>query len=118
MPLIIIKSSTSEISPDSRKEIHDQAETSLSNILKKSRDYVMSILELGQAMSFAGDASAPSAYIEVKNVGILAPETTQILSKEITDNISTKLGVSPDRIYIEYQQSERHMWGWNGSTFQ
>ena len=118
MPLIIIKSSTSEISPDSRKQIHEQAEVSLSTILKKSRDYVMSILELGQSISFAGDANDPSAYIEVKNVGILSPEITEVLSKEITTIISRDLGVSPNRVYVEFQQSERHMWGWNSKTFE
>ena len=78
----------------------------------------MSILELGQSMSFAGDSNVPSAYIEVKNVGILSPEITEVLSKEITTIISRNLGVSPNRVYIEFQQSERHMWGWNSKTFK
>lgn len=118
MPLIIIKCSTSKISPDSRKQIHEQAEESLSTILKKSRDYVMSILELGQSVSFAGDMSVPSAYIEVKNVGTLSPEVTEVLSKQITAILSRNLGVSPNRVYIEFQESERHMWGWNSKTFK
>ena len=117
MPLIIIKTSMPEISTDRVEEIHEQAETILSSVLKKSRDYVVSILEFDQKISFAGESGSPSAYIEAKNVGILTPEITETLSREITAVVTKNLGIEPKRVYIEFQHSERHMWGWNGSTF-
>ena len=117
MPLIIIKTSEPEISADSVEKIHEQIETILSSVLKKSRDYVMSILEFDQKISFALESGSPTAYIEIKNIGILTPEITEILSKEITAVISKNLGTNPERVYIEFQHFERHMWGWNGSTF-
>ncbi len=117
MPLIIIKTSMPEISTDRVEEIHEQAETILSSVLKKSRDYVVSIMEFDQKISFASESDSPSAYIEVKNVGILTPEITEILSREITEVVTRNLGTEPKRVYLEFQHSERHMWGWNGSTF-
>ena len=117
MPLIIIKTNVSEVLPETREAIHEQGQTALSSILQKSRDFVMSILELGQDMSFAGNSSASCAYVEIKNVGTMNPEISLELSKEITRNLNEHLGVDPKRIYIEFQQSERHLWGWNSKTF-
>ncbi len=117
MPLIVIKSSAPNVSSQTKEHIHEQAEVALSTILGKSRDYVMSILELDSKMSFAGDAATPTSYIEVKNVGRLDPEITKQLSSEITEIISNNLGIKKERIYIEFQQSDRHLWGWNGKTF-
>jgi phenylpyruvate tautomerase len=118
MPLIIIKSSARKIDQSNKDQIHEQAESTLSRILNKSRDYVMSILEFEHEISFGGDESAPSAYIEIKNVGNLTPEITESLSKEITALITRNIGVPKNRVYIEFQQSDRHMWGWDGSTFR
>ena len=117
MPLILIKTSASEISSVISKETQEQAENALSVILNKSRDYVMSILEYDHRISFAGDSTAPSAYIEVKNVGVLLPEITESLCGEITAIVTSKLDIKQERIYIEFQQSERHLWAWNGRTF-
>ena len=117
MPLIIIKSSASNISTDTKQQIHEQTVDVLTTILQKSSDYVMSILELDHEMSFARNSQLPTAYIEVKNVGTLVPESTLLLSRELTAIISKNLEIAPDRVYIEFQQSDRHLWGWNGRTF-
>lgn len=117
MPLIIIKTNVPEVLPAIREAIHEQGQTALSSILQKSRDYVMSLLELGQDMSFAGNSSASCAYVEIKNVGIINPEISLEITKEITRNLNEHLGIDPKRVYIEFQQSKRHLWGWAGKTF-
>ena len=117
MPLIIIKTNVSEVLPANRETLHEQGQAALSSILQKSRDYVMSLLELGQDMRFAGNSPASCAYVEIKNVGTIKPEISLELSKEITSILNEHLGVDPKRIYIEFQQSERHLWGWAGKTF-
>lgn len=117
MPVIIIKSTTIKPPAAVKEQVHELVEEVLSKILKKSRDYVMSILEFDQSISFAGKNSTPSSYVEIKNIGKLTQETTEALSREITNIISKNFEVRPERVYIEFQQSERHMWGWNGGTF-
>ena len=117
MPLLIIKTNTSELLPEIIEAIHEQGQAALSRILQKSRDYVMSLLELGQDMSFAGNSSASCAYVEIKNVGTIKPEISLEISQEITRILNKHLGVDPKRVYIEFQQSERHLWGWAGKTF-
>ena len=69
MPLILIKSSASEISSVISKETQEQTENALSVILNKSRDYVMSILEYDQKISFAGDSISPAAYMRLRMLG-------------------------------------------------
>ena len=117
MPLIIIKSSVSNLSTEVKELMHEQCQVALSSILQKSRDYVMSILEPELEMSFAGESKAPVAYIEIKNVGILSPEVTSELTGEVSNIIEKNLGVCADRMYIEFQESQRHLWGYDGSTF-
>ena len=70
-----------------------------------------------ESISFALEAKTPAAYIEVKNVGKLGKDLTRKISCKITDLIHEKLGVPASRTYIEFQESERHLWGWNGKTF-
>ena len=67
-------------------------------------------------MQFGAKAGI-SAYCEVKNVGVLSPDTTNQITGFITEILSTKLKISPEQLYIEFQESERHLWGWNGKTF-
>ena len=85
--------------------------------IDKSPDFVMTVLNFEQDLSF-GNSSEPCAYAEVKNVGILDPDLTNFMSRDLCTLISSSLNVSEEKIYIEFQESERHLWGWNGKTFQ
>ena len=99
----------------------DQVSKSISQILStalnKSEDYIMTVFQETKYQSFANNHSDPSVYMEIKNVGNLAPEVTSDLASKLTDLIESTLNISPSRVYIEFQQSERHLWGWNGKTF-
>jgi len=88
----------------------------LSRELRKPESYVMTCLEPPARMTFGG-TDAPTCYVEVKNVGTLAPETTARLSAAVTERLSAALGVPPDRIYIEFADARPHMWGHDGGTF-
>ena len=69
-----------------------------------------------QAQLFAGD-NQPLAYLELKSIG-LPGDRTKALSADLCQLISTELAIAPDRIYIEFHDAPRNMWGWNGSTFE
>ena len=66
-------------------------------------------------MLFAG-SNEPLAYLELKSIGLPADKTTQF-SATLCDLISTTLSIQSDRIYIEFSDAPRHLWGWNGKTF-
>ncbi|MDH5547375.1 MAG: phenylpyruvate tautomerase MIF-related protein [Gammaproteobacteria bacterium] len=86
-----------------------------SRILGKPESYVMCILEDGKNMSFAGN-SEPACYVEFKSLG-LPEDKTQDLSKAICEQISENIGITSGRIYIEFSNAQRHLWGWNNGTF-
>jgi hypothetical protein len=47
----------------------------------------------------------------------MKPEQTKAMSQDFCHTISQDLGVPGDRIYIEFADAERHLWGWKGTTF-
>jgi hypothetical protein len=69
----------------------------------------------GLAMMFGGD-DAPCAYLELKSLG-LPEEQTATLSQALCELIGDKLQIPAERIFIEFSNPARHMWGWNGRTF-
>ncbi len=83
--------------------------------LGKPERYVMVQVVGGAALMF--DASRePAAYVELKSIG-LAEGQTQPLSRFLGDFLQRELGISPDRVYIEFIDIPRKFWGWNGGTF-
>jgi len=87
----------------------------VAKLLGKPESYVLVSLEYNSAMCFAG-TDAPLAYLELKSIGL--PESaTQKLSEALCDLVQNQLGVDRNRIYIEFADASRAMWGWNGGTF-
>jgi len=87
----------------------------LADQLNKPVKYIMIAVEPPAAMYFAGD-DGPAAFVEVKSIGY-PPESTPKLSGAICGLLQRQLGISPDRVYIEFSDSPRHMFGWNSDTF-
>jgi hypothetical protein len=67
-------------------------------------------------MTFAGTL-APACYAEVKNVGALGEALAEAMSRDLCERLGTALGVSAERVYIEFTEAEGRLWGHAGSTF-
>lgn len=115
MPLLKIQTNI-EIAPEQRLPLMKKASARVADLLGKPEGYVMISLEAESALLFAG-SEQPSAYLELKSIG-LSGERTKGLSAELCQLVSTELTISPDRIYIEFHDAPRNMWGWNGSNFE
>ena len=63
-----------------------------------------------------GAKDDPCAYLELKSIGLPGDHTAS-LSLSLCGLITEELGIPTDRIYIEFANAPRHMWGWNNSTF-
>ena len=88
----------------------------LARELGKPESYVMTCLEPRAQMTFGG-TSGPVCYVEVKNVGVLTPDVTQRLSAAICESLTAAFAVPGDRIYVEFSESQPHLWGYAGGTF-
>jgi phenylpyruvate tautomerase PptA (4-oxalocrotonate tautomerase family) len=83
--------------------------------LGKPERYVMTSVETNPAMQFAG-SNEPLAFLELKSIGL--PESiTADVSQALCELVSGETGIRPDRIYIEFTDAPRKMWGWDGGTF-
>jgi phenylpyruvate tautomerase PptA (4-oxalocrotonate tautomerase family) len=116
MPTFIFHTNLKTIEPPTEEVLHQEIRGVIAQCIGKSEDFVLTIFNPNTSMQFGAKAGI-SAYCEVKNVGVLSPDTTDKIASFITEILSTKLKISPEQLYIEFQESERHLWGWNGKTF-
>lgn len=112
MPLLEITTNTTV---DDSQTIAEQASKLTAELLGKPESYVMVKLQTQQNLIFAGN-SEPAAHVTLKSLG-LPEDNTADFSASICAFISSELNIDSARIYIEFANPERHMWGWDKRTF-
>lgn len=83
--------------------------------LGKPESYVMVAIEPSMPMLFAG-SNAPLGYLELKSIGLPQAKTVA-LSEALCNLMQEELGIAYERVYIEFADIERVMWGWKGGPF-
>lgn len=114
MPCMIIKTNIA-IDDAKQTELMQQCSQLTATILGKPEGYVMVMMNDQQKLIFGGN-DMPAAYIEFKSIN-LPEDQTSSLSQSICESISDATGIAANRIYIEFANAERHLWGWNNATF-
>ena len=114
MPYLQIQTNLS-IDSDKSQKLIQNASKSVAEMLGKSENYVMVVLQDSTQMMFAGDFQ-PLAYLQLKSLG-LPESSTSDFSNILCNLINNQLGIAPERVYIEFSSPGRHMWGWNNKTF-
>ena len=115
MPFLKIQTNHA-VDPSTAEELLAKASRLVAEKLGKPEGYVMVQLQKESPMLFAG-SSAPLAYLELKSIGLPNNSTISDLSNALCTLIEQELSISKDRIYIEFTDAPRDMWGWNGGTF-
>ena len=114
MPLLKIQTNR-QLSAEDCSDLLKSISTTIAQALGKPERYVMIVLEENQSMLFAG-SDDPMAFLELKSIG-LSVQITGDLSATLCGTIGSSLDIPTDRIYIEFADAERAMWGWNSTTF-
>jgi phenylpyruvate tautomerase len=114
MPLLKIQTNT-KLSDEKRDALLKQASRAVAQQLGKPESYMMVSLEAEQPIMFAG-SSAPAAFMDLKAIGLPAAKTGQ-LTASLCELAESQLGVSKDRVYINFADVPPNLWGWNGETF-
>lgn len=114
MPYIMLQTNM-ELTKEDQGELLKRLSQKTADLLRKSEAYVMTALRDKTPMLFAGKDD-PAAFLELKSIGLPEGDTPR-LSAELCDFISNQLGIPKGRIYIEFCNAERHLWGWDGRTF-
>ena len=103
------------IPPEACQQLLKKLSKNVAEILGKSENYVMIALESAKPMFFAGN-NQDTAFVQLKSLG-LPEDQTATFSCALCEFIETQMGIKAERIYIEFSDPARHMWGWNGKTF-
>ena len=111
MPLINVRTSLPSVT-DADALLKELSAT-LAQQTGKPEAYVMTLLEAGVPMTFAGSTD-PSVYVEIKSIGALKPPA---MTAAFCALISERTGIPSNRIYIGFDDVKASAWGWNGNTF-
>ena len=114
MPYLMVQTNV-RVDDSQKTDLLKSLSAQVAEALGKPESYVMVALEDNTPMVFAG-SDAPLAYLELKSIGL--PESkTQALSSTLCSAINDALGIDTNRIYIEFADAPRAMWGWDSRTF-
>ncbi|MCW8931673.1 MAG: phenylpyruvate tautomerase MIF-related protein [Gammaproteobacteria bacterium] len=114
MPCLILKTNLS-LSNEQQEKFAKSTSEKTASLLGKPESYVMILIEPQITMTMSGTTD-PTAYIELKSINLPEDKTTE-LSNELCKHVSDLLGVVTNRIYIEFSNAQRHLWGWDNRTF-
>ncbi len=114
MPYLMIQTNV-DVPEQERTAVLQRFSATVAEALGKAERYVMVALEPGVPMAFAGE-DAPCAYLELKSIGLPGDQTAR-LARILCAAVEENLGVPGGRVYIEFADAPRHLWGWNGATF-
>jgi len=81
----------------------------------KPEQYVM--VTAGHSAMLMSGKSGDAAFVDIRGIGGLSGETNRKLSQQVCRLLKDSLGISPDRVYLNFTDVEAGNWGWNGSTF-
>lgn len=115
MPFIKVQTSVAQPQKSDVETLLKDLSETLAQQLGKPESYVMTAFEADVPMTFAGTTD-PVCYMEIKSIGLPANQT-KTLSQDFCQKINQLLNVPVNRIYIEFADASRNMWGWNGTTF-
>ena len=114
MPYFSIETSK-KIDTVGEEAVSHKASAFVAELLGKPEGYVMVAVKHSLPMRFGG-ALDPAAMVQLHSIG-LPKERCAEFSAKIGAFVEQELGVSPERIFIDFRDLERSMFGWNGKIF-
>ena len=84
-------------------------------LLGKSEQWLMLHFEENCRLYFRGGNDQALAFINVKLLGTSGRPRYNDLTQELTRIVSDALDISPDGVYVAYDETD--FWGWNGANF-
>ena len=114
MPLLKLQSSV-DLSEAKRSELLPALSRIVTEGLGKPEQYVMVTIESASIM-LAGERGG-AAFVEVRSIGGLSRDVNNHLSSKICDLLKESLGITPDRVYLNFSDIRATDWGWSGRTF-
>jgi phenylpyruvate tautomerase len=114
MPLLHLET-TIALSDEKQKALLAALSKLVAATIGKPEQYVMVVIS--PASIFMSGKSGEAAFVDIRSVGGLNDDVNRQLSQKIGSLLNETLGVSSDRIYLNFTDVAAGNWGWNGDTF-
>ena len=114
MPLLRIQTNVA-VPADKADALLSQGTDLIVNEMNKPRKYVQVVMEPEMAIAFARTRDA-SAFVELRSLG-LTEDAVRLLSEKICGLLEAQLAIPSARVFINFFDFPRPMWGWDGKTF-
>jgi phenylpyruvate tautomerase PptA (4-oxalocrotonate tautomerase family) len=113
MPLLKIET-TVTLSEEKQKALLASFSKMVAGTIGKPEQYVM--VTLGHAAILMSGRPGDAAFVEVRSIGGLTNEVNRKLSEQVCHLLKDALGISTDRIFLNFTDVNGGNWGWNGNT--
>lgn len=113
MPLLAIDTNV-DLDAEDRSAFLAEAGAAIAAALDKPQRVVMVSLK-SVALRFA-ETETPAAFVELRAIG-LPEQRTAALSETICGLLQRRLDIPAERVFINFADVPRHLWGWDGRTF-
>ena len=113
MPFINVKTNVST-THEAEINIKSALGQAITAIPGKSEGWLMVGIEPDYRLWFKG-TNEPAAMVQLSLYGGASHNAKTTLTSHITGILTDELGISSDRVYVMYTETES--WGWNGSNF-
>jgi phenylpyruvate tautomerase len=114
MPLLKLETSVA-LTEEKKTALLPRLSKIVAEEIGKPETYVMLTIA-GNGMMMSG-TDEPAAFIEVRSIGGLTHDVNKAISNRVCELLEKELGISADRIYLNFAELTRVNWGWNRSTF-
>ncbi len=111
MPSIKIETSANITAQDQEK-LALEISSACAAWLNKPEKVIQVRIASGMTISFGGTVCKDSAFVVIALIGSIAAETKAVLPERFAA-ILGKYGISANRIFLRYMESEASAWGWN-----
>jgi phenylpyruvate tautomerase len=114
MPYLSIETNQT-IDPASNRELMKKASAFTAELLAKPESYVMITIKPETPLIFGGSGD-PVAFVLLKSIGLPKERCTEF-SEKICGFVEQEMEVAQNRVFIDFKDLEREMFGWNSKTF-
>jgi len=114
MPLLQLQTAT-PIADDKQQPLLSALSKILSESIGKPESYVMVTLRSGPMLM--GGTTGDAAFADVRSIGGLGGSTNKQIAQQVCALLQEQLGISSNRVFLNFTDVSASHWGWNGSTF-
>ena len=114
MPLLKLET-TAVLSDEKKNALVASLSRLVAGAIGKPEQYVMVVFS--SAAILMSGSPGDAAFVDIRSIGGLSDAVNRQLSQKICSLLKEILGVSADRIYLNFTDVPAGSWGWNSDTF-